>query len=203
MPTTFSDPDGWPRPRAPQHAAARLSLPWLPRLQASRVLRLFATAGIWAAGLCLVIGLLVLVASAAPGPAASLSAASSAQHDRDHGATRPGRTGGGSADSPGHRAPAAGSGVLAVFAGRGDATTRQFLVSTAASWQIQWSYQCPASMSAGLMVVEDADPAADGASISESGAAGRGDTWLNPEGGTHHLVVISTCSWTMKVMQRP
>jgi hypothetical protein len=203
MPTTSHDPDGWRGRRAPQHAAARLSLSWPHRLQASRFLRLFVTAGIWAAGLCLIIGLVVLVASAAPGRVTGASTAASAQHNGDHGATRTGGTDGGSADSPDHRAQAARTWVLAVFAGHGDATTRQFVISPAASWQIQWSYQCPASTPAGLMVVEDADPAADGASISESGAAGRGDTWLNPGGRYHHLVVISTCSWTMKVMQKP
>jgi hypothetical protein len=94
------------------------------------------------------------------------------------------------------RAPA-----LAAFTGYGDETTRKFRINQAARWQIQWAYTCPPSMRSGLLVVEDAAPNAVGASISEAGTAGRGATWLRSSARTHRLVVISTCSWTMKVWQ--
>jgi hypothetical protein len=79
--------------------------------------------------------------------------------------------------------------------------TRQFALSTKANWQIQWSYHCPAILPTGLLVVEDAVPGAAGTVVSASGTAGHGDTWLDPDGRSHRLVVISTCSWTMKVIQ--
>jgi hypothetical protein len=79
--------------------------------------------------------------------------------------------------------------------------THRFAVSTKADWQIVWSYRCPARLPTGLLVVEDAVPGAVGAAISTSGTAGHGDTWLDPDGRSHRLVVISTCSWTMRVIQ--
>jgi hypothetical protein len=192
MRTTYPDPDGWPGPRVPQHAAATFGHSSPYRLQASRALRLFVTTGTWAAGLCLIIGLLVLIASAAPGRLARANTASAHQHDSRQ--LPPG--------VPANLAAADGTGsVVAAFSGHGDATTRQFLLSSAGRWQIQWSYRCPASLPVGLLVVEDAGPGAAGASINESGAAGHGETWLNPDGRSHRLVVISTCSWTMKVTQ--
>ena len=76
MRTTYHDSDGWPRPlRAPQHAAAPFGPSAPTRLQVQRALRLVATAGLWAAGLCLVIGAIVLVvAQARPDRLAPLSA---------------------------------------------------------------------------------------------------------------------------------
>jgi hypothetical protein len=229
MPTTYRDPDGWPRPqRLPQHAAAPFARSSPHRLQASRALRLLGLAGTWAAGLCLVIGAIALVASAAsPGKIAKVNDASAlgrvgaVTHPPGHRARPAGRQ----ASRTGHPSRASHRGdredhagrtgrtlarvagtdlparVIAAFAGSGSQTTRQFLVDDRARWQIQWAYSCPATISAGLLVVEDAYPGAVSASISQAGAAGRGDTWLNPDGRTQRLVVISTCSWTMKVMQ--
>jgi hypothetical protein len=201
MRTTYHDSDGWPRPlRAPQHAAAPLG-PSLPRLQAHRALRLFVTGGTWAAGLCLVIGAIAIVVSAAsPGKVAATSA--------QHGATGKLAANPGTLRQP-HASTSArprGRGtarprVIESFAGYGDETTREFQINQAARWQIQWAYTCPPTMRTGLLVVEDAAPSAVGASISEAGTAGRGATWLRSSARSHRLVVISTCSWTMKVWQ--
>jgi hypothetical protein len=126
MRTTYHDFDGWPRPRrAPQHAAVPFRWSGPARLQAHRALRLFGAAGLCAAGLCLVIGSIVLVTSQGrPGKLASASASS------------PARTG--------------------------------------------------------------SQPAAS----TQSGVAGRGTTSLGAGGLAHHLIVLSTCCWTMKVTQQ-
>jgi hypothetical protein len=187
MRTSFSDSDGWPRPqRAPQHAAAPFALSAHTRQQLHRALRLFPTAGTWAAGLCLVIGVIVLVVSTArPGkldPTAVTSPAS-------------GKAAG--ADPPAARSVR----VIGTFAGYGDRTTASFRIDDALPWQLRWSYACPEKLHVGLLVVEVANPGAVGAAISQSGAAGRGVTSINPDGPTHHLVVISTCSWTLKATQ--
>jgi hypothetical protein len=201
-----------------------------PELRARRALRLFGALGVCAAGLLLVAGLLVLVASfgAAGRPLAAGSSLASDGHrattgrdgDRRSGrsaqqpsgtvgsvgdgsrAGGPDRAGAGGRDLPGGR-PGPPARPIASFAGYGDVVTRLFAVSTNADWQIVWSYRCPASVPAGLLVVEDAAPGAVGAAISASGTSGRGDTWLDPDGRSHRLVVISTCSWTMKVTQNP
>lgn len=204
MRTIYHDSDGWPKPlRAPQHAAAPFG-PSLTRLQAHRALRLFVSAGTWAAGLCLVIGSIAIVVSAAsPGRVAATSATSSQQGTAGQLAANPGVLGRphASASPRPHGRSAARAPALAAFTGYGDETTREFRINQAARWQIQWAYTCPPSMRSGLLVVEDATPNAVGASITEAGTAGRGATWLRSSARTHRLVVISTCSWTMKVWQ--
>jgi hypothetical protein len=210
MRTTYHDSDGWPRPlRAPQHAAAPFGPPLLARLQAHRALSLFVTAGTWAAGLCLVTGAIAIVVSAAsPGKVATTSEASS-QH-LTAGSLRNGRplaAVSGRADpsasrpAPDHSRTAGQFRRIVRFTGHGDETTREFQIRSASRWQIQWAYTCPASLRTGLLVVEDADPGAVGASISEAGTAGSGATWLRASARDHRLVVISTCSWTLKVWQ--
>ncbi len=176
----------------------------------------------WAAGLCLVIGAFVLVLPrSSPGRVGRLTMESSSQPNAGHGAAGHKRVGRSASQPTADRskqasargAPTAGardagysrhdsSGqLIATFTGRGDKTTPQFSLSDKTSWQIVWSYSCPPDLPLGLLVVEDATPGTAEASISQSGTAGQGDTLLSPDGRTHHLVVISTCSWTMKVKQ--
>jgi hypothetical protein len=92
--------------------------------------------------------------------------------------------------------------LIIKIAGHGDRTTGQFRVETTSRWQILWSYSCPQSVKSGLLVVENARAGAIGASITENGLAGHGITWLGPGRQTHRLIVISTCSWKMRVMQK-
>jgi hypothetical protein len=190
---TYHDSGGWRLSRrAPQHAAAlRLASPLRSHVQ--RALRLFVTAGMWAAGLCLVIGLIVLVATAAaPGSGQSTLAAARqapAVGRADTLTARPASTGHVTAER-----------VLGAFSGRGNVTTRQFSVKPHKRWELRWSYLCPAQ--AGQLIVEDADgSSAGGASIDQSGISGTGATWLTSARTKHQLVVISTCSWTMKAVQ--
>lgn len=219
MRTIHHDSDGWPRPlRAPLYAAAPFASSSPGRVRARRALLLFMTAGTWAAGLCLVVGSVVLVASQAkPGRLAQISAASSTRADagqrRAPAAHAPLQVTSRPSPSPARAGrparhshaqtgrPAGSADVIAVFSGDGNQTTRTFDTRASAAWQIQWSYTCPAAIRVGLFVVEDAGPGATGASISQSAAAGHGATWLNPSGSAHELIVISTCSWTMKVTQ--
>jgi hypothetical protein len=191
-------------------------------LRARRALRLFTAVGVCAAGLLLVVGFLVLAVSVG-GPkqreplVAGSALASDGRHaksgrDGDHRSGQPSvpLRSVGYRSRPGHPVhagsgrrdrPSGPSQPIASFAGYGDMVTHRFAVSANADWQIAWSYRCPASVPAGLLVVEDAAPGAVGAAISASGTAGHGDTWLDPDGRSHRLVVISTCSWTMKVIQ--
>jgi hypothetical protein len=207
----------------PFSPAAARGLATPRELRARRALRLFGVVGVCAAGLLLVAGLLVLVASFG-GPHRPLAAGSSLASDGhttlgrngDRKSGRPAQQPSATVRSAGYRNRGgepvrAGAGgrdrtglparPIASFAGYGDMVTHRFAVSTNADWQIAWSYSCSASLSAGLLVVEDAASGAVRAAISASGTAGHGDTWLDPDGSSHRLVVISTCSWTMKVLQ--
>src|SRR5215475_2923298 len=61
----YQTPDGWRlERRGPQHAAPLASSAPLRR-HSGRALRLIVTAGAWGAGLCLVIGLVAMVAQSA------------------------------------------------------------------------------------------------------------------------------------------
>lgn len=183
--------DAWRLPsRLPQHAAP-VGFASPGRRRAHQALRLFVAAGTWAAGLCLVIGSVVLVATAA-GP----------EHDAGLRATSQ-RTSvtAGRSDPP----IAMPYRQVALFTGRGGRITRRFWVTARVPWHLQWSYSCPRGRN-GQLVVEDTSGASTGttglgASISDSGAAGHGTTRFDPSGRSHYLIVLSSCNWTMKVMQ--
>jgi hypothetical protein len=196
---------------------------------ARRALRLFTAVGVGAAGLLLLSGFLVLMVSGGGSPTRTSPLASdSSLASNGHSATRGGdgdRKSGGPLTAPrsvGYSRPAghsvrAGAGKhdrragpsrssrpIASFAGNGDMITSRFAVDASTDWQIAWSYRCPTSVQVGLLVVEDAASGEVGppsAAISASGTAGHGDTWLDPDGRSHRLVVISSCPWTMKVIQ--
>jgi hypothetical protein len=193
-------------------------------IRARRALRLFTAVGVGAAGLLLVTGFLVLVVSggsptrtaplaadsalASNGHKAAAGRNSGGQSPRSVAYSRPSgyraRTGAGQHDGRGGSGSSRSARPIASFAGNGDIITRRFTVDANAAWQIAWSYRCPASVQVGLLVVEDAasgEAGAPNAAISASGTSGHGDTWLDPDGTSHRLVVISTCSWTMKVIQ--
>ena len=180
---TSRDPGDWRLPRwTPRHAAP-FGFATPLRWQAHKALRLFVTTGSWAAGLCLVIGLIVLVASAsAPGRAAPRLASAR------------------QADASDPAAPAPAAHVLATFTGRGNRTTPTFTVRAHDRWQLRWSYRCPGHP--GQLIVADSDGAGtSGASIDQTGIGGTGSTWLTSSRSRHYLIVISTCSWTMKAVQ--
>jgi hypothetical protein len=160
------------------------------RRQAHQALRLFVTVGTWAAGLCLVIGALVLVASAVghAGHAATEAAARSTAGHADHRGRQLGQPGGGDA--------------IAAFAGRGNGTTHQFRTA-AAHWRVVWSYRCTSGATDGMLVVAAAGSAPAGAGVDVTGASGHGNLGFGPATGhSHRLIVISTCSWRLTVIQR-
>jgi len=222
---SYRDPDGWLLPRrAPRHAAP-LGFSVALQRHAHRALRLFPVAGMWGAGLCLVIGGIVLAVSAAsPGHAAPTQLAATAHRASaaalfpdQHGSTATAGSqpesgqiptaGGGTSAAGGAPTGAASAYRLVVsFAGRGNLTTPHFKVSAGRTWELQWSYSCRAGQPEGRLVVADASGQPVGqpsvaASFDQLGFGGNGSTWLSPNGATHYLVVTSNCDWTMKVMQ--
>jgi hypothetical protein len=215
----ISQPAYCARPRhRPEHAAPvfrSTPLSW----QARRAIKLAGTAFCWAIGLCLVVGAIALV-TRSPGRPVHIAAAAAASHaprsgsnpqaDRDGGQT------GLRASSPSPAGPPVGAHHLrpgrrgarrriqiAVFRGTGNQTTRSFRVSPAKKWALRWSYSCPSQQRGRFLVAEARTASADGASVDEYGAGGSGQTWLRPDGSTHELTVISTCSWIVKVVGIP
>ncbi|MGH3402056.1 MAG: hypothetical protein ACRDRJ_05980 [Streptosporangiaceae bacterium] len=174
---TYQTSDPWrPERRGPQHAAPFDSSAPLRR-HGGRALRLIVTAGAWGAGLCLVIGLVAMVAqSAAP--------------------RRPTHPGGaGDAITR----PAAYDGFIKRFSGTGRAY-RDFQVAGHSRWELRWSYRCRTGTRGYLTVSEPAVSA--GVRVQSAGAMGRGTAWAFSDATTHFLLIHGTCPWTVTVAGR-
>ena len=153
-----------------------------------------STAAVWVAALCLSVAAIPVVMSlttAHPRPAPAVRQL-------------------GPAVSPTGPAAPSGTGhseyrVVAYFSGAGNLTTRQFSVRAGLRWQLRWAYRCPGVMGRGQFIVAGAgerkeNPRA-GADVEKFARQGQGTTWLEPGGPSRSLEVISTCSWTMRVVQ--
>jgi hypothetical protein len=158
------------------------------RLHAHRALRLFVTAGAWAAGFCLIVALVALVADAA-GPTGAAPVQTTARRVSLHPTAGPTR-----------RPPAAP--VLRTFSGIGDQTTPQFTVAAHSWWKVQWLYQCTPGVPGEGLIVREGDTAGNGISVSASGVSGRGEASAYAAGRAHYLVVITNCAWTARVLGR-
>jgi len=209
-------PSGLP---APSFFSGRLrpSVPF--RRRTRRALRFVITAGMWAAALCLVISSLALVVAAAtPGHPRHLTSAEQGlklAHPSPGVLSAPGTASSPAAGRP-DASPSSGSHnrttashsashVLAMFTGRGSTITRNFRVAGPHRWAVHWSYACPTRLNAGQFIVEDAEimgrTTRVGSSLDENGIRGSGTTWLRPGPRNHFLVVVSSCSWTMQVVE--
>lgn len=172
---------------------------WLRRLT-RQALRLFITVIAWAAGLGLVIGSIVLVATvSAPRQAPS---AFNGQQRADSAALRPLKGGGeGTAGHQGYR-------VVAAFSGHGNGTTAHFTVKARQRWQLRWTYRCAAKAAAAqadaefmLLRANMATQDTINTAADEFAASGHGSVWLTPSSHQHYLMVISACSWQIQVVQ--
>ncbi len=181
---THQDPYYWPQPEhLPRHAAPARLLP--PPYE--RALRLLVAAGIAAAGLCLVIGAVALVAAAgAPSrgatvtPTAHQSAALRSDQAGAAGRSRTraaagsrtraaagGRTGAG---GPSPARPA----LLLGLAGDGSEITRRFRVGRPGTWNLSWSFHgCRGQRRRTEFLVTDGSPTGNGS------ATGNGSTTKN------------------------
>ena len=178
-------PGGWRFPVHGSHHAAPPGQVTPMRMHAHRALRLLGVAGAWAAGLCLVIGSVTLVAETAqPVSATHVSTAAGMNHLANR-------------KLAGH---AARSGPLTrTFRGTGNQTTRLFTVAPRHRWNLRWSYACPGRGADGHLLVREGDAGSVGVSVSASGAAGAGSTWTYSQAARHYLVVITNCAWTIRV----
>jgi hypothetical protein len=153
-----------------------------------QMLQLLITAMAWAAGLGLVTGWIVLVATAtAPRQLSARADGNALPHLTPH-----------MAGSPGYQ-------VLAHFSGHGNRTTAHFTVKANLQWQVQWTYRCGPQTGATQFELLRADMLPGRATIrtttDDFAARGRGEAWLMATGHQHYLKVISACSWRVRVLQ--
>jgi hypothetical protein len=195
---TYQAPDGWRMapPPCPQHAAPFASAP--VSVHVHRALRLFVTVGAWAAGLCLIVGSVALVAEAA-GPSATMHEAAALGHYPQRAAQLSGH-----GRSPAARRPArrwVPGDRLGTFAGIGSQTTGRFLVAAHSRWELQWSYTCTAAAPGGRLIIREGN-GSGGVSVAATGAAGHGSTWTYSDLSAHYLVVLTSCVWAVEVVGR-
>lgn len=176
---TYQTSDPWrPERRGPQHAAPLDSSAPLRR-HGGRALRLIVTAGAWGAGLCLVIGLVAMVAQGAV----------------PHHPARPSEaeTAGGSASN------AAFAQYTKRFRGTGPLLS-SFQMAGHSRWELRWSYSCAAGRRGYLTISEPA--LSTGVSVRATGPSAHGVTWAFSDVTTHYLFIHGDCRWSVTVAGR-
>jgi hypothetical protein len=186
------DDDRWRlERRGPQHAVPFDGSDPLRR-HGRRALRLIVTAGAWGAGLCLVIGLVAMVAQATPSRPAR--AAERGVGDRSLASH--------SADGPitdTITSNTAYDRYLKRFSETGPAF-RSFVVAGHSRWQLRWSYKCTAGTRGSLTITEPT--ISTGVRVQSAGTAARGVTWAFSDAATHYLLIRGSCPWTITVAGR-
>jgi hypothetical protein len=153
------------------------------RSSSGRAIRLIATAGTAAVGMCLVLAMVAWVAAmGAPG------------------AGTPGTTSSGVAGhaSPKDR-PLIGR-TLATYRGTGAPNRGYFQVSRSGEWGIAWDFRCPAGQR-GTFVLADGDGDANPRQrVDTAGPSGQGIYWNTSDPDDHSLEITSSCPWTARVV---
>jgi hypothetical protein len=157
-----------------------------------QVLRFFVTTVAWATGLGLVIGSIVLIATATAPEHAAPPATGLGRGDQN---SLPQMT---------PRTPVDYK-VLAVFSGHGDGRTAKFRVKARRQWQLRWTYRCAPQADGAQFTLLRADLGPGQPTFRRTtedfARSGRGSEWLRAAGHRHYLKVISACSWRVKVVQ--
>lgn len=165
-----------------------------PRLH--RSLRLIIATGTATAGLCLVIAMVAMVAAAG-----GTSAASTASSGKE---PRPGMTAGGqpgtgthSGGQPSYRAGR----TLEEFQGTGSGERGKFNIPAPGQWGIAWSYSCARNTPGTFVLGQTNVGLAYAIDVNVHGLGGHGLTWVTGA-GQHSLVIISGCTWQLRVVAR-
>jgi hypothetical protein len=176
-----------------------------PRPRLHRSLRLIIAAGTAAAGLCLVIGSVAMVAAAG-----GTKARSTASSGRDPGPGVPasghlprgitGGTGSGHGTDQGGKSSYRVGRTLDKFQGTGSGERGKFNIPEPGLWGIAWSYSCP--QTPGTFVLGQTNVwLTYSIDVNVHGAAGHGLTWIT-SAGRHSLVIVSGCTWQLRVVAR-
>jgi hypothetical protein len=164
--------------RGAQHAAGFDSSAPLRR-HGGRALRLIVTAGAWGAGLCLVVGMVTMVAQA-----------SVPKHSRPSDSD----SAGGSANS------AAYVQYIKRINGTGLGAS-PFAIAANSRWELTWSYHCQDAGRRGHLVISE-PYSRTGVRVSAAGTGGHGTVWTYSERSDHMLVISGNCPWTVTVAGR-
>jgi hypothetical protein len=159
------------------------------RSSLGRALRLIATAGTAAGGMCLVLAMVAWVAArGTPHPAPSPVAS----------------------DASGQAGPAARLMIgrtMATYRGAGPMSHRHFRVASPGDWGISWAFTCPSGQHSRFVIRDGSEGSddfredSDGrARVDITGSAGHGIYWRTSAPGPHPLLIVSRCPWIVRVV---
>ncbi len=179
------------------------------RLRLHRTLRLIIAVGTVAAGLCLVIGMVAMVAEA--GAAKGTTAASShADRQPAPGSSSTGQAPPGKIGPVGHGAgthrtsrptPEYPLGrTLASYRGAGSGERGRFMIPRPGVWGIAWQYRCQAGQPGSFALGQTNAGLGQAMDVYSNGQGGHGLFWIR-SAGQHSLVVISGCAWDLRVVE--
>ena len=89
--------------------------------------------------------------------------------------------------------------TIARYRGTGPARRNKFQVRKPGDWGISWNFSCPPH--AGSFTIRAGNRmVTNSIEVSASGPEGHGMTWETRDPGAHSLMVITSCSWAVRVV---
>lgn len=154
-------------------------------------------AGTAAAGMCLVLALLALMAARGDTTVSNVAASHGmARGDRGH--RTPGRRPPHLPGQPGHQVA---DPTLATYRGTGSAKPHRFTVDKPGDWGLSWSFGCPAGHGI-FSISERHSGSGKEIKVNASGPSGHGISFQTKDPGDHSIAVTSDCSWKVRVFLR-
>jgi hypothetical protein len=90
--------------------------------------------------------------------------------------------------------------TVASYQGNGSPRHERFRVRGIGNWGISWRFSCPKPRTGSFGVSEADGEAADETELTAYGPNGHGLSWRSHDPGDHSLVIISSCSWVVRVV---
>lgn len=150
-----------------------------------RVLRLVMATGAATAGVCLVLALVALMATAGSARLAG---------------THPGRQGA-SPSTVGPPTLLRAGRTVGFQSGSGQRLPFRFRIDQYGQWGLAWSFRCPAGQRGEFaLTVGGRDRDEHDENVDTSGTAGHEIVWHAPDQGDHQVMIVSSCPWTVRVV---
>jgi hypothetical protein len=211
----------WQSPSRSRHGGPLPSRPGRPGLH--RTLRLIMTVAAAAAGLCLVVGLVAMVAGAGAGAKQATDAGSAhstgpsiSARSGPHGpgATTPATPTPTPTPDPsrsdqtgpqhGGHLPTTSQFVMGktidFYKGSGSGERGMFDIAAPGNWGLAWQFDCPQGRPGDFVLGQIGGPLLSSVNVKVTGSSSHGLLWITKENGWHSVVVVSECSWIVRVV---
>ena len=211
----------WQSPSRSRHGGPLPSRPGRPGLH--RTLRLIMTVAAAAAGLCLVVGLVAMVAGAGAGAKQATDAGSAhstgpsiSARSGPHGpgATTPAtptptptpdpsrsdQTGPQRGGHPPTTSQFVKGRTIDFYQGSGSGERGMFDIAAPGNWGLAWQFDCPQGRPGDFVLGQIGGPLLSSVNVKVTGSSSHGLLWITKENGWHSVVVVSECSWIVRVV---